>query len=75
MTSGDKIIYETDYGYEIGWFVEQGRRNLTTVEICSGSLYGNHLELPTCDIKSYSKELIKELTDKFGVVKDWSDIF
>ncbi len=67
MKDGDKIIWDSGYGYEIGYFIEESSHciyntykiNLVT-GICIGITHRSQNE-----VKPYSEELAKELRDKY----------
>lgn len=72
----DKIIWDSGFGYEIGYFLSENgvMYNTYSVEIITGICTGE-VSNSINEIKPYSKELIKELSKRYGYEKDWSDVF
>lgn len=71
---GDKVIWDSHFGYEIGYFRAYGnypRRYL--IEIRSGKYWG--LISWKKSIHPYSNELIDKLTKQYGYEKRFSEIF
>jgi len=70
---GDKVIWDSRHGYDIGIFKGEGGAYYTwAVEINTGQFPGVGAFNRT-DIYPYSKELVAQLTQKYGYEKDWSD--
>ena len=79
FNNGDKIIWDSGFGYDIGIFrgvgvVESPFLTQWEVEICSGQSPGI-LSLPEMDIHPYTNTLLDEMKNKYGYDKQFSTIF
>lgn len=72
----DRIVWDSGHGYEIGYFLSDNgvMYNTYLVDIITGICQGE-VSHSISQIKPYSKELIKDLTAKYGYEKDWSEVF
>lgn len=71
----DRIIWDSGWGYEIGYFVGEGLLMYTyQVDMVTGVVQGL-VAHPISEIKPYSKELVEELTKKYGYQKAFSEVF
>lgn len=63
FNAGDKVIWNSGFGYEIGTFVEEKNMyGCFTILLCSGSFRDTKIQIYTGEVQHYSKELIEELT-------------
>ena len=72
---GDKVIWDSHFGYEIGYFIGEGNQDNTwfidiRTGICTGECW-----LSKNEIYKYSDELIQKLTEKYKYEKRFSDVF
>jgi len=70
-----RIIYDSGFGYEIGYFQGEGLLLGTyQVDICTGVSVGliSHSKK---DIINYSDDVITALSSKYGYEKRFSDVF
>lgn len=76
FSSGDRIVWDSGHGYDIGFFVsDKGvMYNTYLVDIITG-LFTGEVSHSISQIKPYSKDLIKELSARYGYEKDWSEVF
>ena len=73
MKAGDRIIWDSRWGYEIGYFV--GNSNLYndyTVDLITGKCQGK-LSVNMSEVIPYSIDLIKEKEKRYGYLKDFLD--
>lgn len=71
----DRIIWDSSWGYEIGYFEETGATVGTLkVDMITGIVQGL-VSHPISEIKPYSKELVSELTKKYGYEKSFAETF
>ena len=78
MKKGDRIIFDSGSGYEIGYFEEIPNILNTSevvIEFRSGTVHGRKGIVWKTEVKPYSKELVKELTAKYGYEKAFSEVF
>lgn len=71
LKRGDKIIWDSGSGYEIGTFIESSdfyMYNSVKVNLESGVITGETLR-PKHEVKPYSDELVKELTNKYTYLR------
>lgn len=71
----EKVIWDSHFGYEIGYFLGEGNQYHTyLIDVRTGLIHE-----PTCysksEIHKYTNELIDKLTLKYGYEKRFSDIF
>ena len=63
---GDPVIWDSHFGYEIGYFIGEGNQYHTyLIDTKSGIMKGKCSYSKT-EIHHYSNELIKELSIKYG---------
>lgn len=71
LEPGDKIIWNSNSGYEIGYYLGIGNQYATLlVDLITGICTGN-VSLSESQIKPYSKELVEELNEKYGYLKEF----
>ncbi len=77
MKKGDRIIWDSDSGYEIGYFIEDIEETMYCVykvNMVSGVVIGE-----TCRSKDqiypYTPEKVVELNKKYGYTKEFSEQF
>lgn len=76
MKKGDKVIWDSHFGYDIGYFLGKGAAyEHWAIKFASGICCGEQGLVAKTELHPYSKELIAELTEKYGYEKDWSDTF
>jgi len=68
---GDRIIWDSGFGYDIGHFVEVGQvfENNYVVNLKTGVTRGSNCSFPQSEVHHYSENLIKLLTEKYGYTK------
>ena len=64
---GDKIIWNSHFGYEIGYFIEESKTQVYSykVKMITGVVQEENT-LSQNEIKKYSKELAEELAVKYS---------
>jgi len=76
MKKGDRIIWDSGFGYDIAIFVSSGGIFKTSkVEFCSGIQCGKVGCIAKKELHLYSIELVAKLTDKYGYEKSFSETF
>ena len=78
MKKGDRIIFDSGTRYEIGIFVDYLNYDGPEAIIAwkSGFPVERRKAIVWADeVKPYSKELVKELTAKYGYEKAFSEVF
>ena len=76
MKKGDKIIWDSGCGYDIGIFEEdQTIYNTQTITLNSGKAYGSKIAIPSYELFLYTKELQKKMTEKYGYDFSFSETF
>ena len=76
MKKGDKVIWDSHFGYDLAYFIGEGAAyEHWSIKLASGRCCGERALVAKTELHPYSKELIAELTKKYGYEKDWSDIF
>lgn len=77
MKKGDRIIFDSGSGYEIGCFVKRhlDESPQVVIEFKSGTVRDKIGVVWSSEVKPYSKELVKELTAKYGYEKAFSEVF
>ena len=75
MNEGDKIIWDSHFGYEIGYFGGVGKiYSSFECDMITGIVQGLNSYTET-EIYPYSDELVLELTKKYGYEKSFSKVF
>ena len=66
MKKGDKIIWDSGWGYDIGYFIGESKTQYHhyKVNMVTGVVQGE-CTYPISEIKPYSEELIKELRERY----------
>ena len=75
FVKGDRVIWDSHFGYEIGYFIGEGNQyNTWLIDIITGICVGEccHSKI---EVHKYSDELIDKLTKKYGYEKRFSDVF
>lgn len=65
---GDKIIWDSHFGYEIGYFIEDSHNQMYDsykVDLITGICQGEGLR-PASEIKPFNEETIKEMSEKYN---------
>jgi hypothetical protein len=69
MEIGDKVIWDSNFGYEVGYFLSDSNAYFQySVDIISGK-YKGEASVSQTSLKPYSLELVEELTKKYGYLK------
>lgn len=75
FTIGDKVVWDSGWGYEIGYFKGEGNRYYTyLIDIVTGIVTGECSHRKS-EVLPYTDELITKLTAKYGYEKRFSDTF
>jgi len=77
MKKGDKIIWDSGFGYEIGYFIEDSENkmyNSFKVELITGVVQEETL-ISKDEIIPYTKESQEQMSNKYGYSKAFSEIF
>lgn len=75
MKTNDRIIWDSGFGYEIGYFKGDGIFDHTVkVDMVTGICTG-HVSHSKHEIKPYSEELVQQLTERYGYEKSFSEDF
>ena len=72
---GDNIIWDSNFGYEIGYFIGEGNQDNTYLVNLKTGIVDEPCSYPIDEIFKYSDELISELTKKYGYEKSFSKEF
>ncbi len=73
---GDKVIWDSHFGYDIGYFIGEGAAyEHWKIELASGKFYGTETMVSKSELHHYSKDLIVKMTARYGYEKDWSEVF
>lgn len=72
LESGDKIIWDSHFGYELGIFIGNGIvfENIYQVNLTTGR-FGGLASFPQSEIHPYSEELLNLLSQKYGYKKSF----
>lgn len=71
MKIGDKVIWDSNFGYEVGYFLGDSNAYCQySVDIISGK-YRGKASVSQSSIKPYTEELIEELIVKYGYSKNF----
>lgn len=71
----EPIIWDSHFGYEIGYFVGNGKLiNTYEVELITGNIQGL-VSHSISEIHKYSEHLIDSLSEKYGYQKRFSQVF
>jgi hypothetical protein len=65
---GDKIIWDSHFGYEIGYFIEDSKHQMYDsykIDLITGIVQGESLR-PSSEIKPYNEETFKEVCEKYN---------
>lgn len=75
-TEGERIVVDNGRGYEIGYYKKVWRDETNThiVFLSTGISVGVNI-VANNELYLYSLELVKELSDKYGYVKEFSETF
>ena len=76
MKKGDRIIWDSGFGYEIGIYEsDKGvMYNTCLVQLMSGDVKHNTpVSVPINDVHAYSKTRVALLTIKYGYIKSFKD--
>lgn len=69
----DEVIWDSGSGYDIGTFIRSGPTYYHyTIRMRSGVKNNDDLSVLETEVKPYSKELIQELSKKYGYLKDFN---
>ena len=73
--ANDRVIWNSGFGYEIGYFRGEGRSMGTyLIDTRTGIVIGEN-SYRKREIEPYSKERVKQLTNIYGYEKSFSEIF
>lgn len=73
MKKGDKIIWDSGFGYEVGFFIGEGNDkmyNSYRINLVTGSVEGDSLRSKD-EVIPYGKEEIKLMFNKYGYIKKY----
>ena len=71
MEIGDKVIWNSNFGYEVGYFLGDSNAYFEySVNIVSGR-YKGIASVYQSSLKPYSEELIEELSKEYGYMKSF----
>lgn len=65
---GDRIIWDSGFGFEIGRFIEDSEHQMYgsyKVNLITGVVQGESLR-PASEIKPFNEETIKEMSEKYN---------
>jgi hypothetical protein len=71
----EKVIWDSHFGYEIGYFLGEGNQYYTYLIDVRTGLIHEPCSYSKSEIHKYTDELIDKLTAKYGYEKRFSDIF
>lgn len=76
FTFNQEVIWDSGFGYDIGLWLGEDKNQYyhDIIDLRTGIIY-EPTSLLKSEIKPYSEELIKELTEKYGYEKKFSTIF
>lgn len=75
FVKGDKVVWDSHFGYEIGYFLGEGVMfNTYLIDVCTGVIIGPCSHSKN-EIHKYSDELIDSLTKKYKYEKRFSETF
>lgn len=66
---GDKVIWDSNFGYDIGLFIGEGNQYYTYLIDVKSGLIQEECSYYKYEIYPYSEELIKKLAKKYGYEK------
>ena len=77
FNSKDKVIYDSGFGYDIGYYVDYStiEYDSVTLLMATGISAGHEILVNRNTVIPYSKEKIKELTKIYGYEKSFSEEF
>ena len=71
MDIGDKVIWDSNFGYEVGYFLGDSNAYFQySIDIISGKYRGN-ASVSRSSLKPYTEKLILELILKYGYEKSF----
>lgn len=71
MKEGDKIIWDSDFGYEVGYYIKESDFNIYNtylVNVCTGIVTGECMH-PKHEIIAYNPKNLAEMQNKYGYEK------
>lgn len=75
IQKGDRIIWDSHFGYDIGYFIGNGNQyNTYRIDIITGRFPGEVCHSKD-EIHLYSESLVAELTAKYGYEKSFAKDF
>lgn len=77
MKKGDRIIWDSGFGYEIGYFIEDSERkmyNSCTIDLLTGVVQGESLRSKD-EVLPYTKENQEKMVSKYKYNKAFSNVF
>ena len=77
MKKGDRIIWDSGFGYEIGYFIKSSDNNMYNtylVDICTGIITRECMHSKN-EIKPYNSENLAEMQKKYKYIKEFSKHF
>lgn len=76
MKNGDKIIWDSYFGYDIGYFVEESdtQHDAYRCDMRTGVVIGLNT-YPKSQVHPYTDEKLAEMKKKYGYTKEFSKIF
>lgn len=75
FTFNEPVIWDSGFGYEIGYFLGEGLSDNTYQIDQRSGLITEPNSYPKNEVFKYSNELIEKLTAKYGYEKKFSEIF
>lgn len=72
---GNKIIWDSHFGYEIGYFIEDSHNQMYgsyKIDLTTGVVQGESLR-PSSEVIPYDDKMINEMIKKYGYEKQFKD--
>lgn len=75
FAKGDRVIWDSGFGYEIGYFIGEGNQYETWLIELSTGLVSEPCSYRKSEVFKYSSELVNRLTNEYGYEKRFSELF
>lgn len=72
---GDRVIWNSCFGYEIGFFEQADHDESIILTLSTGSLVGADIKVAPFEVFPYSNDLVDQLTKRYGYEKRFSETF